>query len=83
MFWVIVAMLVVAYLGNGVFVSRFLMKPWIAKEFGGYEILTACMIGLFWPIALAIDCLSAGAYLLGRMFGGEKDDDDTNGTRVE
>jgi hypothetical protein len=58
MFWVIVAMLVVAYLGNGVFVSRFLMNPWIAKEFGGCEILTACAIVLFWPIALALDFLS-------------------------
>jgi hypothetical protein len=84
MFWAIVVGSVVVYLGIGVVVSRFLMKPWITKEFGVYKISTACLNGLFWPIALATDFLVEGVCLLGKMFGGEEDDDDdTNGTQVE
>ena len=83
MFWVIVAVLVVAYPGIGVVVLRARMKLWATKEFGVYEISTACLNGLFWPITLGIDLLSEGAYLISRMFGDEEDDDDMNGTRAE
>ena len=78
MLWAIVVGSVVVYLGIGVVVSRFLMKPWIIKEFGIYKISTACLVGLFWPIAV----VAAVAYLLGRLSGG-KVDDNTNGTRAE
>ena len=82
MLWAIVVGFVAAYLGIGVVVSRARMKPWITKEFGVYKISTACLVGLFWPIALATDFLVESACLLGKMFGGEEDDDDdTNGTR--
>jgi len=78
MLWAIVIGSVVLYLGIGMVVSRFLMKPWIMKEFNKYDVMAACMIGLFWPIAV----VAAAAYLLGRLSGGE-DNDDTKGTRVE
>lgn len=75
---VIVVGFVAAYLGIGVVVSRFLMKPWVTKEFNEYDVMAACLVGLFWPIAV----VAAVAYLLGRLSGG-KVDDNTNGTREE
>lgn len=70
--------MVVAYLGIGALVSRYIFKPWLLREFDCYDTMTACAVGLLWPLALGVGGLLACVQAFGWLFGGEDDDSHKN-----
>lgn len=72
----IFVVLTVVYIGVGVIVSRFLVKPRAAKVLDeGYDWLSACLVVLCWPAFIAMGLLFACIHAIGWLGGGKADDD--------